>query len=194
MFSPTSRHIVWKTSVEPVKWMPASSGWLSTLSEISDALPLTMLITPGGIPASSKSSTRKWLTSSVWVAGLKMTVLPMSIGAVGRLPAIEVKLNGLTAKMKPSSGRYSRRFVAVGGADVRPRRATAPLAADLHRHLGPGVGQLGEARLERLAVRVAGRVGADGLVAGLRNLEMSVGGHLTSSALSCWSPAVDHPT
>ena len=33
---------------------------------------------------------------------------------VGRLPAIEVKLNGVTAKTKPSSGRYSSRFQTPG--------------------------------------------------------------------------------
>jgi hypothetical protein len=30
-------------------------------------------------------------------AGFHTTVLPMSAGAVGRLPAIDVKLNGVTA-------------------------------------------------------------------------------------------------
>ena len=109
--------------------MPASSRWLSTLSEISDALPLTMLMTPGGIPASSSSSIRKWLTSSVCVAGLNTTVLPMSIGAVGRLPAIEVKLKGLTAKTKPSSGRYSRRFQAVPSLYGWLRSSSSPKKA-----------------------------------------------------------------
>ena len=113
MFSPTVFHMCWNTSVEPVKWMPASSGWCNTRSEISDGLPLTMLITPGGRPASANSSIRKCDASSVCVAGLNTTVLPMSIGAVGRLAPIEVKLNGLTAKTKPSSGRYSKRFHAV---------------------------------------------------------------------------------
>jgi hypothetical protein len=37
-------------------------------------------------------------------------VLPISAGLVGRLPAIDVKLNGVTAKTNPSSGRYSMRF------------------------------------------------------------------------------------
>ncbi len=37
--------------------------------------------------------------------GFHSTVLPQSAGAVGRLPPIEVKLNGVTAKTKPSSGR-----------------------------------------------------------------------------------------
>jgi hypothetical protein len=41
-------------------------------------------------------------------------VLPISAAEVGRLPAIEVKLNGVTAKTKPSSGRYSSRFQTPG--------------------------------------------------------------------------------
>src|SRR6186997_2525874 len=47
-------------------------------------------------------------------AGFQSAVLPMSAGAVGRLPPIAVKLNGVTAKTKPSSGRYSIRFQAPG--------------------------------------------------------------------------------
>jgi len=40
--------------------------------------------------------------------------LPISATEVGRLPAIAVKLNGVTAKTKPSSGRYSMRFQIPG--------------------------------------------------------------------------------
>ena len=39
--------------------------------------------------------------------GFQTTVLPINAGAVGRLPAIEVKLNGVSARTKPSSGRCS---------------------------------------------------------------------------------------
>src|SRR5450756_2734066 len=82
------------TSVDPVKWIPASSRCARTCSEIFEALPLTMLITPGGRPASFRISMRKWLTSSVCVAGLNTTVLPMSAAAVGRLAPMDVKLKG----------------------------------------------------------------------------------------------------
>jgi len=41
-------------------------------------------------------------------------VLPISAGLVGRLPPIAVKLNGVTAKTKPSSGRYSSLFQTPG--------------------------------------------------------------------------------
>src|SRR5207245_1127751 len=177
--------------------MPASSRCASTCSEMFAALPLTMLMTPGGSPASLKSSIRKCVTRSVCVAGLKTTVLPISAAAVGRLAAIDVKLNGLTAKTKPSRGRYSRRFQAVPSLygccprswsrkqalsrpDVAARRPPPTLTADLHRNFGPGVGQLGQARLEALAVGIAGRVGAHRFVDGGGDLEVSVGGHVSS--------------
>ena len=38
----------------------------------------------------------------------------MSAGLAGRFPPIAVKLNGVTAKTKPSSGRYSIRFQIPG--------------------------------------------------------------------------------
>ncbi len=56
MFSPMVRHRWWKTAVEPVKWMPARSGWASATSETGMPWPGSMLITPGGSPASSSSS------------------------------------------------------------------------------------------------------------------------------------------
>ncbi len=44
------------------------------------------------------------------VAGFQTTVLPTIAGAAARLPPIDVKLNGLIASTKPSSGRWSMRF------------------------------------------------------------------------------------
>jgi hypothetical protein len=41
-------------------------------------------------------------------------VFPIRAAEVGRLPAIAVKLKGVTAKTKPSSGRYSIRFHVPG--------------------------------------------------------------------------------
>ena len=50
MFSPTVRHRCWKVGVEPVKWMPARSGWVSATFETSSPSPGSMLMTPGGQP------------------------------------------------------------------------------------------------------------------------------------------------
>jgi len=72
------------------------------------------LITPGGKPASSKSFIRKCAEYAAVEAGFQRTVFPISAALVGRLPAIDVKLNGETAKTTPSSGRYSIRFHAPG--------------------------------------------------------------------------------
>ena len=41
-------------------------------------------------------------------------MFPIIAGAVGRLPAIAVKLNGATAKTNPSRARYSTRFHIPG--------------------------------------------------------------------------------
>ena len=97
MFSPTVRHRCWKVGVEPVKWMPARSRCASATLETSRPSPGSMLMTPGGIPASSSSSIVSD-AACCWVGdGFQMTVLPISAGAVGRLPAIAVKLNGVIA-------------------------------------------------------------------------------------------------
>ena len=54
-------------------------------------------MTPGGIPASSSSSIVSEAASCCVGEGFHSTVLPISAGAVGRLPAIAVKLNGVIA-------------------------------------------------------------------------------------------------
>ncbi len=97
MFSPTVRKSAWNVRVEPVKWMPASHGSCSATSETARPSPVTMLITPGGRPASSSSAIVR-SAASCWVGeGFHTTVLPISAGAVGRLPAMAVKLNGVIA-------------------------------------------------------------------------------------------------
>ena len=57
---------------------------------------------------------RKYAEYAAVDAGFQTTVLPISAGDVVRLPPMAVKLNGLTAKTKPSSGRYSMRFQNAG--------------------------------------------------------------------------------
>jgi hypothetical protein len=60
------------------------------------------------------------------VAGFQTTVLPISAALPGRLPAIAVKLNGVTAKTKPSSGRYSMPVPdAVRSSAAAPSRSAA---------------------------------------------------------------------
>src|SRR5689334_18168334 len=105
----------WKTAVEPVKWIPANSGEASTGSPTARPDPGTKFTTPGGSPAASSSFRMNQFEKTVLDAGFHSTVFPMSAGAVGRFAAIDVKLKGVTAKTKPSSGRYSTRFHCPGG-------------------------------------------------------------------------------
>ena len=107
MLRPIVDHMLLKTPVEPVKCTPARSRCVSATSEIVAASPGTKLITPGGRPASSKICMMYQAESIAVAPGFQSTVLPISAGALGRLPPIAVKLNGVTAYTNPSSGRYS---------------------------------------------------------------------------------------
>ncbi|MNS49188.1 hypothetical protein D3C72_817880 [compost metagenome] len=74
----------------------------------------TRLITPSGNPASFRISMNT-LAEYTWVlAGFHTITLPHIAGAVGRLPPIAVKLNGVIASTKPSSARYSIRLFTPG--------------------------------------------------------------------------------
>ena len=57
---------------------------------------------------------RYQLESSEVVAGFQTTVLPIMSGAIGRLAAKAVKLNGEMAYTKPSSGLYSTWLISPG--------------------------------------------------------------------------------
>ncbi len=57
-FAPTVSHMPLKTSVEPVKWIPASSGLASAVLPIVAPEPYTRLITPSGRPAACISRIR----------------------------------------------------------------------------------------------------------------------------------------
>src|ERR1700739_4145032 len=95
MLVPTCCHRCWKVAVDPVKWMPANRGSDSATSETANPSPVNRLITPGGKPAASSSFIVRY-ADRVWVMdGFHTTVLPISAGAVGRLPAIAGKLNGV---------------------------------------------------------------------------------------------------
>src|SRR3954471_11882508 len=114
MFSPTDFQIEWKTPVEPVKCTPARCSLASTGSPTVAPLPGTKLTTPGGSPASSSSFNIQYDEYAAGEAGFQSTLLPISAGLDVRLAPIAVKLNGLIAKTKPSSGRYSIRFQTPG--------------------------------------------------------------------------------
>ncbi len=101
--------------MEPVKCRPAKSGWSIATALTSAPSPWTRLITPSGRPAACSSCIRNWAAKACFSDGFHTTVLPQMAGAVGRLPAIAVKLKGVTASTKPSSGRYSSWFHVPAG-------------------------------------------------------------------------------
>ncbi len=67
------------TAVEPVKEVMATSGWATRCSPASRPVPLTMLITPSGRPASMAAWANIREVSGVTSAGLSTTVLPAAI-------------------------------------------------------------------------------------------------------------------
>jgi hypothetical protein len=70
---------------------------VSATSETSMPSPVTRLITPGGRPGLLEQPHEQCGASCCVGDGFHTTVLPISAGAVGRLPAIAVKLNGVIA-------------------------------------------------------------------------------------------------
>ena len=97
MRSPTALKSERKTALEPVKCTPANSGWSKQTSVIGAGSPGTKLITPSGRPASRRIWKTNQLERIAVCDGFHTTVLPISAGAVGRLPPMAVKLNGVTA-------------------------------------------------------------------------------------------------
>ena len=113
---------IWNTGVEPVKWTPASSGLASAASPIVGAGAVDEVdhavgqARPRAAAAScSAPRARRSRRAS------RRPCCPSAPGARGRFPPIAVKLNGVTAKTKPSSGRYS-----MPVPDARATRSAAP--------------------------------------------------------------------
>lgn len=67
------------TAVEPVKEVMATSGWPTRCSPASLPVPVTMLITPSGMPASVAACANSSEVSGVSSAGFSTTVLPAAI-------------------------------------------------------------------------------------------------------------------
>jgi hypothetical protein len=114
MLSATLRQMWRKVPVEPVKWIPARRGSAIIGPATGSPSPGRKLTTPSGNPASVSRRITYQLDRAAVVEGFQIAVLPSSAGAVGRLPAIEVKLNGVMASTKPSRGRCSSLFQQPG--------------------------------------------------------------------------------
>src|SRR5262249_44993865 len=71
--------IILPTAEEPVNEMARTSGCSSIGAPVSGPKPVTILITPLGIPASSRARTRLKVESGVSCAGLITQVLPQTM-------------------------------------------------------------------------------------------------------------------
>ena len=97
-FTPVSR--------EPVSEMTRTSGWRTSRSPTAPPPPCTMLTTPFGTPASVSSSTKRWPSAGVSVAGLNTTVLPAtSAGAIFQDGIAIGKFHGVITPMTPMGMR-----------------------------------------------------------------------------------------
>ena len=94
----------------PVKWIPPKSGCLKITSPAVDPSMWIKFITPSGRPASLNTSIITF-AEYIWdLEAFHTTVLPIKATLEHKLPAMDVKLKGLSAKMKPSIGLYSKLF------------------------------------------------------------------------------------
>jgi len=102
-----------KTSVLPVKWIPAKLGELIRTSPMPLPEPGTKLITPSGKPASCKTLNTTQLDRIAVEAGFQRTTLPKGViyeglvlpiiaGEVDKFAPMAVKLKGEIATTYPS--------------------------------------------------------------------------------------------
>ena len=97
MLAPTACHRSWNVLVDPVKWMPARSGWLNATLETAMPSPGSRLITPGGSPAACEQPHEEVRGELLGRARLPDHRVAHQRRRGERLPAIAVKLNGVMA-------------------------------------------------------------------------------------------------
>ena len=85
------------------------------MGPIKEPLPGKKFMTPLGKPASLNSFIKKCALYTAEDAGFHIATFPIRAGAVGKLPAMEVKLNGVIANTKPSKGLFSNLFQIPSG-------------------------------------------------------------------------------
>src|SRR5258707_15601285 len=90
------------TPFEPVNDTALTAGWLMISSPQSEPEPMIRFSTPGGMPASSKSSTMRTAVAGVSEAGLNTTALPAtSAGAIFQTGIATGKFQGVTQATTP---------------------------------------------------------------------------------------------
>ena len=93
-------------SVEPVKQIFRTLGWLTRRSPTTDPRPGTTVKTPSASPASRPSSASRIALNGVSSAGLSTTVLPAARAGAKPQPAIVIgKFQGTITPTTPSGSR-----------------------------------------------------------------------------------------
>ena len=107
------------TGVEPVKVSLRTTGFEVISSPISAVLPLTMLMTPAGMPARSASSANAFADSGVAFAGLQTTVQPTaSAGAILRASIAFGKFQGVMQATTPTGWRMTTMRLSASGPGI----------------------------------------------------------------------------
>ena len=110
------------TSVEPVKQILRTSGWLTKRSPTTDPLPGSTVKTSSGRPASSASSPSRIAVSGVISAGFSTTVLPAASAGTKPQPAIGIgKFHG-TMTLTTPSGSLNVTSTPPATGICRPKR------------------------------------------------------------------------
>ena len=104
--SVAARLMILPTSVEPVNATLSTSGWRTRRSPAVSPMPVTMLTTPAGIPASATRSASLSAVSGVCSAGFNTSVQPAArAGAIFCTAIINGKFHGTICAATPIGSR-----------------------------------------------------------------------------------------
>ncbi len=98
--------MIWAVRCSPVKAILSTSGWATSAAPVPGPSPVTMLITPGGKPASSANSPSRRQVRGVCSAGFMTIVLPAaSAGPHFHATISNGKFHGMICPHTPTGSR-----------------------------------------------------------------------------------------
>ena len=118
-------------AVEPVKETTGTSGCSTSALPADAPRPCTSWMTSGGRPASSSSSTRRWVVWGTSSDGLMITAFPQSsAGNIFQVGMASGKLNGVMSPATPIGRRKLMAHLARSSeGTVCPKRRRPSVAA-----------------------------------------------------------------
>ena len=103
--------IAWPTSVEPVKQILPTTGWVTKRQPTTEPRPGKTWNTCSGIPASRASSPTRIAVSGVRSAGFRTTVLPAA--SAGPKPQEAIGIGKFQGTMIPTTPIGSRKVTST---------------------------------------------------------------------------------